>query len=375
MSGELETIKYIKKHGLEKLMSDFKLDSRSRDDDQNIISLTYNQINSPIREKICQECRGLVINKQTLKVLAFPMTKFFNYGEPMGDKIDWGTAKAYKKEDGTLIVLSFYNGKWNASTTGSPDAGGSIIPGGVTFAEFFWQTWGRLGYNMPKRENLCYWFELTAPQNRIIVEYKEPDIVFLGARDMKTYQEVWPEEVDGQNWKVVEEFYFSDLPNLLEKAKALDPLRQEGFVVVDRKFHRLKLKSPRYVVLHHLRFAFTDRKILETVMKGESSELVACFPELGEKFEYVKEKYDNLVADIEAHYNKISGIEDQKEFAFLVNKYWYAGVLFGVRSGKFKTVREGLLMCGSSIGSAVKKVESHIKDKYWVNNVGLGFGE
>lgn len=39
------------------------------------------------------------------RVLSFPYEKFFNYNEKNAAKLDWSTAKAYDKVDGSLMVL------------------------------------------------------------------------------------------------------------------------------------------------------------------------------------------------------------------------------------------------------------------------------
>lgn len=66
---ELEIVKYIKEHGLNKTLSDFKL--KMKEYDKKVL-IKYDQIASPMGEKIVQEARGLILEKDTWKVMSLP---------------------------------------------------------------------------------------------------------------------------------------------------------------------------------------------------------------------------------------------------------------------------------------------------------------
>jgi hypothetical protein len=91
--------KYIFKHGIEKTILDFKLKSR---DYPNKILLKYDQMVSPTLMGLpeMKECRGIVLEKDTWKVMSLAFIKFFNSGEGNAAKIDWKTAKVLEKLDG-----------------------------------------------------------------------------------------------------------------------------------------------------------------------------------------------------------------------------------------------------------------------------------
>jgi hypothetical protein len=94
---ELAIITYIKENGLAKAIKEFNLITRVYD---SKILLKYNQIESPLGIREVQECRGLILEKDTLKVMSLSFVKFFNAEEGKAAKIDWNTAKVLKKEDG-----------------------------------------------------------------------------------------------------------------------------------------------------------------------------------------------------------------------------------------------------------------------------------
>jgi hypothetical protein len=98
-NNELAIVTYIKKYGLDKAINDFKLKSREYD---NKILLKYDQLSSPTLMGLpeMQDCRGLILEKCTWKVMSLAFRKFFNAEEGNAAKIDWNTANVLEKLDG-----------------------------------------------------------------------------------------------------------------------------------------------------------------------------------------------------------------------------------------------------------------------------------
>ena len=74
----LEIVKYIKAHGLEKTLKDFRLKSKEYD---NKVLIKYEQIESPMGERIVQEARGLILEKGTWEVMSLPFYNILNFCE------------------------------------------------------------------------------------------------------------------------------------------------------------------------------------------------------------------------------------------------------------------------------------------------------
>jgi len=93
--------KYIKENGLAKTILAFDLKTRVYD---TKVLLKYDQLCSPtlMAKPEVQECRGLVLEKDTWKVMSLAFTKFFNSEEGNAHKIDWNTAHVLEKLDGCL---------------------------------------------------------------------------------------------------------------------------------------------------------------------------------------------------------------------------------------------------------------------------------
>lgn len=80
----------------------YKLSISASDDGQRI-GFKYNQIKSDLSEPICQEARGLILDREDWDVVSFPMKKVFNAAEDEAVDIDWASAVAYEKMDGTCV--------------------------------------------------------------------------------------------------------------------------------------------------------------------------------------------------------------------------------------------------------------------------------
>jgi hypothetical protein len=312
----------------------------------NLVQLKYDQIDSPMSAQIVQQCRGLILDEaDNWRPACVPYFKFFNYGEGHAAPIDWSTARVQEKLDGSLMCLYWYKGSWEVASSGLPDASGPT-GFGFTFAELFWRTWKELGYLLPDPTDwgeYTFMFEMMTPHNRVIVPHAKPRIVLHGVRDIDTLREYPPDWNASQfGWECVKSFPLNSLEAVVAACQALNPVECEGYVVVDHAFNRVKVKSPQYVALAHMKDGMSNRRMLDLVRTNEGSEFLAHFPEYRPLYEEIRVKFDGLVAELETVYAKAAGIDDQKTFAIQVCKTRLSGALFSLRKGQCKSVREYL---------------------------------
>ena len=81
-------------------------------EDADYILLKYDMVESDFTQDIVKECRGIIIDKHTLKAVALSFFKFFNIQEPLHDEIDWKSARVTEKIDGCVseesLILTQY---------------------------------------------------------------------------------------------------------------------------------------------------------------------------------------------------------------------------------------------------------------------------
>jgi hypothetical protein len=339
----MKVVDFLQKNSLEQLQEEYAIKINRHSEYPNLVSLNYNQIDSPKLDPIVKECRGLILDENdNWKPVAWAFERFFNYGEDGAVDIDWNTAKVYEKYDGSLAILYWYDDKWHVSTRGMPDASGEVDGFGITFKKLFWEVWNELGYELPfvGKINICYSFELMTPYNKIVVQHEKNDLRLIGIRHMDNLQEVFNNFC--YNWNVAKSYFLNNFEEVVEAANKFKATEGEGYVVCDANFNRVKVKNPTYVALSHIKDSMSSRRMLEIVRNNEGSEFLQYFPEFKALYSTIKNRLILLEADILYDYYENKLIEDQKEFALKVKDKKYSGILFAMRSGKFESVKEGL---------------------------------
>lgn len=303
----LKTIEFINEHkeNWKELLSQPPYSIIIKEDDYYYL-LKYNQIESDFNEPICRECRGLIIDRQTLEPVALSFKKFFNIQEQYASYIDWNTAKVQEKVDGSKILMFWnkYKEKWQICTSGNLNAYQCPVGGfEFTFGDLF----DRALYNnnLSKEymfeiadKKFCYTFELVSPESKIVVPYPKADIYLIGVRNLETWREIFP------NYSSLYKILHIKRPKAYSLHSAVDCLKaaeamgydEEGFVVVDKQFNRVKIKSPSYLAASYLgnNGVHSNHQILDIILKNEQSEFLSYFPEWKDKFEVVENNLINF---------------------------------------------------------------------------------
>jgi hypothetical protein len=333
---------------LDFLKSRYGITARRHKEHPQLVLLKYNQIESPFAEPLVRECRGIILDESdNWRIVSRAFDKFFNDGEGHAAKLDWSTARVQEKLDGSLCVLYWYDDRWHVATSGTPDASGDVNGAG-TFAEYFWRTFEDCGLRLVGAEtgDWCFYFELTGPANRIVVVHDKPSLTLLGARHIPTQQEELPSIAAGAFMKngaarpsVVREFPLTSVEEIVASFASISPLSQEGYVVVDGAFNRVKMKHPGYVALHHAKDGMTTKAFVEIARSGETSEVLVAFPEFKPLLDDAVARLEPLIAEVEADYERLRGITEQKAFAIEAVKTRCSAALFAMRAGKTSSIR------------------------------------
>ncbi len=356
----LEIQKYLRQHPVEQVTLDYGIDAKRHTQYPNLVLFKYNQINSPMGESIVQECRGLILDEaQDWAVVSFPYVKFFNSQEGHAADIDWSSARAYEKLDGSLMILYHYDGQWHVSSSGTPCATSTVHGFATTFGELFWELWASLKYEIPDDPNYCFMFEMMTPYNRIVCQYDRPRIVLHGVRNLQNFKEEEPAPfADKFSWECVNFYTWGDLDAVKDQAAQLDPMKGEGFIIRDAAFNRVKVKSEAYVALHHMHDNVSEKALLEIIRMGEKSELLSYFPEYRSIYEILETAYNTFCEMVWDTYQEIAHLEIQKDFALEATKHSYAWLLFNLRAKKFANVKENLAVVQiDKLQEALRKVK------------------
>jgi hypothetical protein len=345
----LLVIDYIKEHGIEKLKEELGVETRLYDDR---IVLNYSQIESPKFNPIIKDCRGLILAWPSLEIMNISFSRFFNYGEdPLSNEFDVTSAVAFEKIDGSLLMVYFDGNKWCVSTRSMAFAEGQTRFDELTFKDVFEKALGgsvdEVFNGMP--EHLCFAFEMTSPYTRVVKRY-ELGIYPLMIKDKNTLNEDW--SIDSlkaltendcfinARMNLPKVYKFDTFDHVIESMKELD-LLDEGYVCVlgDGKPWRIKIKSPSYLAVAHMRNngELSTKRVVSLVFSNDCEEYFIHFNEDRPLFQPYIDGYEKMLAEVDHLWNEYKNIENQKDFALKVKEYNCSGILFSLRKGKSLT--------------------------------------
>lgn len=335
---------YLRNYGLDGIQSNLSIVARRHNKYNNLVLLKYHQINSPMNNPITQMCRGIILDENNdWQVVCRAYDKFFNYEEICAAPVDFENAKIFEKLDGSLCQLYYYDGHWNIATSGSPDASGNVGDFNYTFADLFWKVWKEHGYTLPIDTKSCYVFELMTPYNTIVVQHKVNSLVLHGGRNLNTMRELNPViEAHHNHWQCVKSFPFDSIEAIHAMLSDMSGTEQEGFVVCDINYNRVKMKCEDYVVKHRFISSMSQRNLLDIVRTNEGSEVLLYVKQFDELYHDIRSKFERLRGEIHGYYNAIKHIDDRKQFAAMATTQKFSGILFGVHFGKVATIEDAL---------------------------------
>lgn len=288
--------------------------------------------------------RGIVFEKETGKLVAVPMVKFFNLGEDGYNLNDLPLSLDYQifnKWDGSLIIVFWHNDKWNFATKGSLKSDQAKMA-----EELFLKNQMTLD-----DKNLTYLFELVGPENQIVVRYKEPELILLETIHRETLE---------CNTK------FSKIPDVSSSLHTLEDLMgfcethsdpdMEGFVIVFSNGLRVKIKTQEYLKLHRIMTRLSPKNILENMVSEPLQErnIIEQLPE--EHRDYYISVTNRIKSDIFNTFQQVINTRldiintlprnyNRKDYALMVKKIPnIQGYLFMLESGSTEDhVRQEIL--------------------------------
>ena len=246
----------------------------------NYILLKYG-IMADFSDPIVQQCRGIIYKKENHEYVCVcrPFDKFFNYQETNAADIDWSTARVQEKIDGSIVKLWYDNYRWHWSTNGVVDAFKAELNEFMSFGDLITKAinYKEIDFDSLDKE-YTYMFELISPYNQVVIAYDKVFLYHIGTRHTATGVEVDTYiGIDKPN-----EYPLSSLNDCVRAVEAMNDgeMEQEGFVVVDKNYNRIKIKSPQYFMYHRMsnNGAMTPKRLIEVVKIGETDKVIKVFP-------------------------------------------------------------------------------------------------
>lgn len=266
------------------------------------------------------------------------LNKFFNIGQTIGwmyDEVkDKRIVRVQNKEDGSLIsFVKFKNGNVRAKSKMSFTSEQAVM------AQEVYDTNKDIKrfVDDQMRHGQTPIFELVGPENQIVLEYQETELILLQMRNTHGHYHGNPKAFESYSIKVTEDFslegikeltdefgFENDLETLLHRKK-YDISDIEGWVITFEDGQMAKIKTDKYLSLHGLigPDAFRENLLIKTILDDNIDDVISALVpgakkdriiELSEK---VQHQFNHLVVEfkeLRRKYFQDFG-ENRKEFA------------------------------------------------------------
>ena len=304
--------------------------------------LKYNMLDSDLSIDIVQEARGSIfrfddeVNKWIC--VCHPFDKFFNYSEPNAVEIDWkNNPTIYDKLDGSLIKCWYDLGSWHISTNGVINAENAEVEGfsgTLNFLTLFKSAFGRENqlekcykFLNSLNKEYTYMFELVSPSNRLVVKYYFDKLYALSRRNKITdFEEPFNDyELSlffNYGIEIPKVFNFDTIEDVIESARQLT-LDNEGYVVCDKNYNRVKIKGEEYLKAFKIRgnLKITKKKVVQAILGGYIDDMIGFFGDEPKVTDTVEE-FKNIKKDFESAWECIKklNLPTRKDYAEEIKK-------------------------------------------------------
>ena len=270
-------------------------------------------------------CRGLIVSADGT-IVARPLPKFFNYGQPGAPALDLGEAvHVTDKADGSLGIIYATSDGLAVATRGSFVSEQAVHATSILRSRYA---------SFVPPDGLTVLVEIIYPANRIVVDYGDmDDLMLLGAVDVGTGRTFGPAAVPSWPGPVVAAFEHGTLADAL----AAPPRpNSEGLVAwFPASDVRVKIKYEEYVRLHRIVTGLNARAVWERLVAGTdpydgipdefhawvAAVVVSLTDLVSSRAAEVEAAYESIIASLPASFTR-------RDFALLAAAHPLRALLF-----------------------------------------------
>jgi len=308
------------------------------------------------------------------------LNKFFNVNQTIGwmyDEVkDKKIQRVQNKEDGSIIsFIKFQNGKVLAKSKMSFESTQAVMA-----QKLFLKDDDNIREFIDDMisENKTPIFEVVGPDNQIVLEYHNTELILLQVRDNITGEYVNGDELEYYtgNYGVQRAITFSSKFNnldflLKQKETSQEPI--EGWVITFEDGQMAKIKTDKYLQLHGLigPDAFRENLLVSTILDKNIDDVISALVPGPKKDriialdETVTKHFNHLIINLyslEAEYYHFHN-ENRKEFAIKWNKHPLFGTYMKIHKNPVtediaeKAVKEHIEKQCNGLNKAIKYLE------------------
>ena len=321
-----------------------------------VVHIFHYMIATPdlFKEEIERECRGITFDDYG-KCICRPFHKFFNVGEredTLPENIQWDKVNhILNKIDGSLLCPVDIDGQifWKTKKSFYSDVAIKIQNEWNKRHEF-WDKYNSFIWKHGS-PNCTMMFEYISPDNRIVIDYKTEELVYLCQRDIESGK-----YFDFNSDLCLTYYTFNgalsleaNFKNMIENIKEYKDV--EGYVFYTSDDQAYKVKTQWYLDRHHLLSSLSYREIFKMIAEEKIDDIISELRLNGynKQVKIIESLIDVYNERTETIYNIVNecyadimykesdcGKRDilRKDFAEIVSKTPYAGILFAMYDNK-----------------------------------------
>lgn len=303
-------------------------------DDYSLLNYTREAMFRGNMTPVEQTCRGLVVRGNG-KIMALPMPKFFNIGEPQCPPLPGEPYTIWEKLDGSLTIFWHDNERWHCNTRGS------FQNEYTEFASGWWADHIDIEH-IPEHWTImaeaCFDND---PNPR--AAYTPEGLYLIAIRDRYSGADIPTDSVDFWNPQFIPKIFPGvKIDALLEKKQNIEGT--EGWVIRFESGLRVKVKTAWYLRLFRAISDLAPKHIRELMVEA-GEDWINTFPddlqpEATAIQEIIECDFQTLLSRIYYAYSRVAHIEARKDYALTVlQKYpdishW----LFNLRDNRFEEI-------------------------------------
>jgi RNA ligase len=281
--------------------------------------------NDPVGSAVRRECRGLIFNNETGKLISRPYHKFFNVGEKEETQLHkvnlYEPHVVLEKLDGSMIrpipTAEGFKLATKAGITDISQQAEEFIADKPHYSRF-------IGKCLLIK--ITPIFEWVSRKNRIVIDYPEDNLILTGMRynDTGFYldYEVIKNYATAWNISVVQAVNGLAVQNIELFVKQVREWEsEEGVVVRFDNGGMIKIKADDYVLRHKTKDSISQEKnVIATILDDSVDDLVPLLtPEDAHRIQAFQNAFwmalEDVCGEIYDLYRQIDKGQDQKEYA------------------------------------------------------------
>jgi hypothetical protein len=258
-------------------------------------------------DEYIEHCRGTIVDSE-FNLVSYPFQKIYNYGIEKAAPVlsDDTEVLAYRKVNGFMVAVTFYNGDVLVSTTGSTDSDYVAMAKEMMLKHLCWEDW-QIALNGYDLQDLTFMFECVHPDDPHIIP-EEAGMYILGYREKSWGSRVGHDPSVLQNLRSLFNCYLPEYHKvtMAELKTMAKTCKHEGFVFYTADGVSAKIKSPYYLTSKWVARNPRTDKLMD--MKRDIKH-------------NIDEEYHNLIDAIRLNIVEYTAMTEQERLAWVRNYF------------------------------------------------------